>query len=393
MISQRNLRGVALVVVIIGVVAIAWRLRPRGTAVTDGSSSGGKRTDACTMRIGAIDPLTGPFASYGEPVRDGMLLAVDEVNAQGGINGCAIELSLEDDSGDPKTAVSAFTKLATVTKVPIIIGPLSSGASMATAPLADRYQVVQLATLAGTIDLTNAGDYVFRIYPSSELGSRYIARVAIERFKAKRAAILYPNNAFGFASKKFVTEVMSQAGVDIATVETFSDGDREFRTQLTKIKNAAPDVLLCSAYYEEGAQILVQAKQLGLNVPILGEDGWFGPIASIAGDALKNLYFANVAFGAEQADNHLMQTFIAAFQKRYNRKATSFAAAGYAAVYVVKGAVERGGQSAPKIKEALYHLDLQTAFGRIQYDKNGDNIGSTYALFQLDEKNDSLLVK
>lgn len=157
------------------------------------------------IRIGAIDPQTGPFAAYGEPVKEGMLLAVDEINAKGGINGRKIELLLEDDAGDPKNAVNAFTKLATVSKVPIIIGPLSSGASMATAPLANQYKVVELATLAGTINLTNAGDYVFRIYPSSEIGSRYIAKMAVEKFKAKKAAILYPTNPFGVASKKFVT--------------------------------------------------------------------------------------------------------------------------------------------------------------------------------------------
>jgi branched-chain amino acid transport system substrate-binding protein len=263
------------------------------------------RTSDASIVIGAVDPQSGPFAAYGEPVRDGMLLAVEEINAGGGILGRKVELALEDDAGDPKTAVSAFTKLATATKVPVVIGPLSSGASMATAPLADKYKVVQLSTLAGTIDLTNAGDYVFRIYPSSEVGSRYIAKEAVERFSAKRAAILYPNNPFGVTSNKFVGEVMKERGVAVVAAETFNDGDRDFRTQLTKIIEAKPDVLLCSAYYEEGAQILVQAKQLGLSVPILGEDGWFGPIAQIAGDALKNLYFANVTFGPEIGDNKI----------------------------------------------------------------------------------------
>lgn len=345
------------------------------------------------FRIGAIDPLTGPFAAYGEPVRDGMLLAVDEINAKGGINGRKIELLLEDDGGDPKVSVNAFTKLATVSKVPVIIGPLSSGASMATAPLADRYRVVQLSTLAGTIDLTKAGDFVFRIYPSSEIGSRYIAKVAIERFKAKRVAILYPNNPFGVASNKFVTEVVKQAGVEVVAVETFNDGDRDFRTQLTKVIRARPDVLLCSAYYEEGAQILVQAKQLGLRVPILGEDGWFGPIAAIAGDTLQSLYFANVAFGPEYKNNQPMQQFIAMFEQRFNKKPNSFSAAGYAAVHVLKHAIETGGYDGAKIKDALYKTDLPTAFGTIKYDRNGDNIGATYDLFQLNDRNEPILVK
>lgn len=340
------------------------------------------------ISVGAIDPLTGPFAAYGEPVRDGMLLAVDEINEAGGVNGRKLTLILEDDAGDPKNAVNAFTKLATVSKVPVVIGPLSSGCSMATAPLAERYKVVQLSTLAGTIDLTNAGDYVFRIYPSAEVASRFIANVAIQRFRAKRAAILYPNNPYGVAANRFINEVLKGAGVEIVAVETFNDGDRDFRTQLAKTKQANPDVLICSAYYEEGAQILVQAYQLGLQVPVLGDDGWFGPIADIAGDALKNLYFANVAFGPEYTENQPMQRFIRAFKQRYKREPNSYAAAGHAAVYVVKAAIEKAGEDATRIKEALYATDLQTAFGTIKYDNNGDNTGARYGLFQLSKTNE-----
>ena len=378
--SRKAITGsvAVLVVAVLGAVII-WQTR--------------LSTESKELAIGAIDPLTGPFAAYGAPVRDGMLLAVDEINAKGGISGRKIKLLLEDDGGDPKVSVNAFTKLATVSKVPVIIGPLSSGSSMATAPLADRYRVVQLSTLAGTIDLTNAGDYVFRIYPSSEIGSRYIAKVAIDRFKAKRVAVLYPNNPFGVTSNKFVTEVMKQSGVEVVAVETFKDGDRDFRSQLSKIKQAKPDVILCSAYYEEGAQILVQATQLGLTVPVLGEDGWFGPIAAIAGNALRNLYFANVAFGPEFKENQPMQQFIAVFSERFKKIPNSYSAAGYAAVYVLKHAIEARGYDGTKIKEVLYQTELQTAFGTIKFDDNGDNVGSTYALFQLNEKNEPILVK
>ncbi len=344
-------------------------------------------TDGQTLTIGAVNPMTGPFAAYGEPVRDGILLAIDEINEAGGIDGRKIRLILEDDAGDPKTAVNAFTKLAAVSKVPVVIGPLSSGCSMATAPLAERYKVVQLSTLAGTIDLSNAGDFVFRIYPSAEVASRFIAKVAVERFKAQRATILYPNNPYGVAANRFINEVLTAAGVEIVAIETFNDGDRDFRTQLTKIRQAKADVLICSAYYEEGAQILVQAHQLGLHVPILGDDGWFGPIADIAGDALKHLYFANVSFGPEYADNQPMQHFIEAYRERYNRPPNSYAAAGHAAVYLVKYVIEKVGNDAARIKDALYAADLQTAFGTIRYDKNGDNIGASYDLFQLTREN------
>jgi len=329
---------ILLIVAIAGLVGLSFRLESR---------TGQSARQAFV--VGVINPTTGPFAAYGGPVRDGILLAVDEFNAVDGIAGRKIELAMEDDGGDPKKSVNAFTKLATVSKSPVVIGPLTSGASMATAPLADRYKVVQISTLAGTIDLTKAGDFVFRIYPSSELGSRYIA-----------TAIFYPNNAFGVASRQFTTEVLKASGAKVVAEETFKDGDRDFRTQLAKIAEATPDVILCSAYYEEGAQILVQAKQLGIAVPILGEDGWFGPIAAIARDALPNLYFANVAFGPEYAENADMQRFIEAFEKRYGYKANSFAAAGYAAVQLVRHAVLSGGTDSVKIKDALYKTDLRT---------------------------------
>lgn len=380
--STGSTRVVVLIVVVLAVIAGLFFLRPQKP-----------QTGTQPFVIGVINPTTGPFAAYGGPVRDGILLAVDEVNAAGGINGRKLEVVMEDDGGDPKKSVNAFTKLATVSKVPIVIGPLSSGASMATAPLADQYKVVQLSTLAGTIDLTKAGDFVFRIYPSSEVGSRYIAKQAVERFKAKRIAIFYPNNAFGVASRKFTTEVVKASGAEVVAEETFKDGDRDFRTQLTKISEAKPDVILCSAYYEEGAQILVQAKQLGINVPVLGEDGWFGPIAAIARDALPNLYFANVAFGPEYADNAEMQRFITTFEKRFGHKPNSFAAAGYAAVQLVRHTVTTGSADSVKIKEALYKTDLPTVFGPVRYDANGDNVGATYGLFQLNSKDEPVLVK
>ncbi len=344
-----------------------------------------------TITLGIINPTTGPFAAYGEPVRNGILMAVDEINANGGISGREIKLVTEDDAGNPKNSVTAFTKLATIDKVPLVVGPLSSGASMATAPLADRYKVVQLSTLAGTIDLSTAGDYVFRIYPSSDVGSRFVAETALNRFKALRIAVLYPNNAFGVTSRQVVTEVVSKSEAALVAVETYNDGDRDFRTQLTKIKQAEPDLIISSAYYEEGAQILIQAEQLGLDVPVLGEDAWFGPIADIVGPAIKNLYFANVAFAESYDENSEMQKFITVFKERYGTAPNSFAASGYAAIYVAKTALESASGKPESLKAAMYKTDLQTAFGHIKYNQNGDNVGARYDLFQLNKNNEAVL--
>ena len=345
------------------------------------------------IRIGAIIPLTGGFATYGEPVRDGMLLAIEEINNSGGIKGNKIKLIIEDDGGQPKKAVNAFTKLATIDKVPVILGPLSSGCSMATAPVAERTRVVQISTLAGIPALSNAGDYVFRIYPSSKLGARFAAKEAIKIFKPKKAAIMYMNNPFGNAAKEIYAFTAKKLGIKIVDLESFSEGEKDFRTQLTKIKRAEPDILFCSAYWVEGSGILVQMQELGINIPVVGEDGWRGPIADIVGEkGLKILYFADIAFGPQFKDNRVMQRFIKNYEDKYNKVASSYAAAGYDAVYIAKEAIEKGGYKGDEIKNALYKINYTGALGHIKFDKNGDNIGLKFALFQLNKKNEAVLV-
>lgn len=346
------------------------------------------------IKIGAIIPITGSFGAYGEPVRDGMLLAAEEINSAGGIKGKKIQLIIEDDAGDPKTSVNAFSKLVNTDRVPLVLGPVTSGCSMATAPIAEKTKKVQISILAGIPDLTNAGDYIFRVYPSSELGARYVAEQAASQFKPKKVAILYANNPFGQTSRRIYEETAKKVGIEVVAVESFSDGDQDFRTQLTKIKKANPDLILCSTYWAEGARILVQMVELGLNIPVLGEDGWRGPIAEIVGEnGLKLLYFADIAFGSEFKDNKVMQEFIKGFESKYHKKATTHAAAGYDAVYVAKKAIEEGGYKSELIKDALYKLDYLGALGEIRYNSNGDNVGVRFAIFQLNLNNEAVLIK
>lgn len=346
------------------------------------------------IKIGAIIPLTGSFASYGEPVRDGMLLAAAEINDAGGIEGNRIKLVIEDDAGDPKASVNAFTKLANTDKVPLILGPLSSGCSLATAPVAEKSKVVQISTLAGIPALSEAGDYVFRIYPSTEVGARFAAQQALKRFKPEKVAIMYMNNPFGDAAKKIYEETAKEFDIEITAMESFPDGEKDFRTQLSKIKQSSPDLLFCSAYWGEGSRILVQIQELGLNIPVIGEDGWRGPIAEIIGKkGLTHLYFADMAFGHEFIGNNIMQTFIKNFEAKYHKKASTYSATGYDAVYIAKKAIERGEHSGETIKVALYEINYIGALGRITFDKNGDNVGAQFAMFQLNEKNEGVLFK
>lgn len=135
-------------------------------------------------------------------------------------------------------------------------------------------------------------------------------------------------------------------------------------------------------------------QELGINIPIVGEDGWRGPIAGMVGkEGLKRLYFADIAFGTEFKDNKVMQTFIKNFEDKYHKKASTYAATGYDAVYIAKKAIESGGYNGEGIKNALYKIDYMGALGNIRYDENGDNVGVKFAIFQLNEKNEGILVK
>lgn len=345
------------------------------------------------LKIGAIIPLTGNFASYGEPVRDGMLLAIEEINGKKN-NTKPIRLVIEDDAGDPKTSVNAFNKLASIDKVPIVLGPLSSGCSMATAPIAENNKVVQISTLAGIPALSDAGDYVFRIYPSSELGARFSANQAKSITKANKYAILYMNNPFGQTARKIYEDAINNSGGKIVAVESFSDGDQDFRTQITKIKKENPEVLLCSAYWAEGSRILVQMQESKFIVPVFGEDGWRGPIADIVGEnGLKMLYFADIAFGPDFKDDEVMQSFIKSFENKYKKRASTYAATGYDAVYLAKKAIDEAGYQSESIKNTLYKIDFNGALGKLKYDSRGDNIGVSFAIFKLDKENNAILVK
>jgi len=322
-----------------------------------------------------------------------MLLAVDEINNNGGVKGKKIKLIIEDDAGNPTTAVNAFEKLAGTDKVPMILGPLSSGCSMATAPVAEKNKVVQLSTLAGIPDLSKAGDYIFRIYPSSELGARFAAKQALEIFKPKKIAILFMNNSFGESAKNIYLEVAKESGCKVVTVDGFQEGEKDLKTLLSKVMQGGPDILFCSAYWQDGANILVQMQELGMKMPVIGEDGWRGPLFNLVGEAgLTHLYFSDILFGKEFKDNTVMQEFIANFMTRYNKNASTYSATGYDAVYVAKTALENAKYSGEDIKNILYTIDVKGATGEIKFDKNGDNVGIKFGIFKLDNNNDSMLV-
>jgi len=340
-------------------------------------------SDSQIIKLGAIMALTGDLASYGKRVKDGMDLAMDEVNASDGISGKKLEIIYEDNQGKPDQAVNAFKKLVDVDKVPLVLGPMLSSESLATAPIAEEKKVVQLSTLAGTIKLKDAGDYVFRLFASDEFQGVYLADVAINQFSSKKAAIVYVNNAYGQGIRDVIKRHYVDKGGKIVAEEAVTEGGTDFNTQVTKIKNQNPDLVFGLTYYNEGGPLLAQLKQQGVEVPVLGGDAWFGPMAQTAGSAESMLVFSSIAFGPEYKNVEKMQEFIEHFKSRYGSVPDSYSATGYDAVYAAKLSIEKAGLSPEKIKEALYKVEFHGALGHVVFNENGDNSGVEFSLFKM----------
>lgn len=340
------------------------------------------------INIGVINSLTGRFDSIGLAVQKGLEMAVEEINGKGGINGRTIKLLVEDDASKTEQAVRAFEKLANESKVPVIIGPLSSGASVATMPLANKYQVVEIPPVAGDPALTRDDDYVFRVYTTDEITARDVVKYAIERFKAKRVAVLNEDSKFGVATMGLLKDSFSKAGVQVVADERVKQGEKEFRPQLARMYQARPDLLIYpSLFFEQSVELTKQILEI-IRIPMI-PNLIMGTACLWTFDTVSyppDVYFLNETFGSDIPNNRTMREFIANYRQRNSTAPSPFPAAGHATVYVVKSAMEKGGFTGTQIKSALSGVDVETAFGMVKFDSKGGNVGAGYSLYQLKDK-------
>lgn len=343
------------------------------------------------IRIGVINSLTGRFAAFGVPVRDGLALAVQEINAKGGRK---IELVAEDDGSDPERAKQAFEKLAEA-KVAAVIGPISSSATLATAPLAQRYRIPQISPIAHSSALRKAGDFTFLIFPTSEAAARETAKVALGRFKAKRVAILNPDTSFGKESTQALVGAF-RGKAEVVANETFAEGQKDFSAQVRSIVAAKPNVFIYPSYYEQEsveitrqfhAQSAAARPKLAADRLAADDDIIIIIITGAACEALlqdklledpalqKQLFFVNESFDTR---------FAGTFAKRFNSPASPYAAAAQSALAAVKNAIDKGGSVEPAVIDRTLHSSkVATAFGTVSFDQEGANVGSSFGLFQV----------
>lgn len=331
------------------------------------------KKEAGEIKIGVITPLSGEGATYGEATKRGVDLAVAEINAQGGVNGKKVRIIYEDDQINPQVGTQAIQKLINVDKVPVILGAFGSSVSLAVAPIAEQNKVVLFSASSTADALKDAGDYFFRNVPPNSRQGQSAARFALEKLNAKKAAILYMNNDYGISLTESFKTYFQNNGGSVVETDVYNPGDRDFRSQLSKIKDTNPDVVFYPGHYQESGLILKQARELGINVPFIGGDGSYSPeLISIAGNAAEGSYYTLMAMGYGVADEQIDQ-FTNSFETSYGIEPDVYSAYAYDAIQVIVNAIRNGGYSSDGIKQALYATkNFLGVTGYTSFDANGE---------------------
>ncbi len=337
-------------------------------------------------KIGAIMPLTGDNAVYGDALKKGMDLAIEEINSEGGIEGNKLSVLFEDSQAEPQKGVSAFNKLTKVDRVSMIIGAMFSAVTLAIAPVAEREKIVLLSPTSSAVDITNAGDYIFRIYPSDAYDGLFLADFAVNNFKAKTASILYIQVASVSAIVKVFEERFEEYGGIILVKESYAEGAKDFRTQLIKIKQSNPDIIFLPGYLREMAIQLTQSKELGIKKPVLSISTFYdSKIFDLAKDAAEGVIFSTPFFDPE-GKNPVVRQFVDNFSKKYGEKPNIWSGYGYDATKISALAIQKGSLQSDRIKEELYKIkDFPGVTGMTSFDKNGDVLKQLRVLKAVDK--------
>lgn len=337
------------------------------------------KAESNSVKIGGIFPLSGQVAVYGVECKNGVDLAIEEINAAGGINGKPVVLVSEDDEGNPDKTVNAFKKLSTKDGVKVVIGSLTSGCTQAITTLSQASKVVQIAPAATAPVITDAGDFIFRACFIDPFQGTVGGKFAAETLGKKRAAILYDiGNDYSVGLADNFKIAFTKAGGSIVSEESYATNDKDFNAQLTKIKNANPDVVYLPDYYGTVALIAKQLRAQGINVPMVGADGWDG-LTSNAGDEVLGGYYSN--HYAVDSTEPAVKKFVESFRAKYNKDPNSFAALGYDCVYLIRDAiVAAGAEDSIAVRDALAKTDGDYVTGHLTFDEKHNPIKSAVML-------------
>lgn len=336
-----------------------------------------------TILVGEFASLTGKEATFGISSHEGTLLAIEELNAAGGLLGKKFELKTEDDQSKAGEPANVVNKLISKDGVIAVLGEVASSRSLEAAPICQQNKIPMISPASTNPKVTETGDYIFRVCFIDPFQGTVMANFATQTLKAKKVAVFTDvKSDYSKGLAKFFKEGFIKAGGVIAGELDFNGGDKDFKAQLTAIKSAAPDAVFVPGYYTDVALICIQAKQLGLEVPLFGGDGWESEtLLQIGKEAVEGHYFST--HYAADAASPKVTSFVAAYKKRFNGKVPdAMAALGYDSAMILADAIKRADSTdGDKIRAALAATkDYDAVTGKITINEKRDAVKSAVIL-------------
>jgi len=336
---------------------------------------------AADLKIGVAEALSGGAAQYGAAIRNGFQLAAEQINAAGGINGDKIQLVVEDEQGKKEEAINVFKKLIFQDKVLMVFGPTLSNSAQAADPIAQGAKTVVFGTSNTADGITSIGDYVFRNSVTEADVLPETLKMAVRKANVKKVAVLYGNDdVFTKSGYDNFKKALADLNIPVTTTETFAKGDVDFKAQLTKIKAGNPDAIVVSALIAEGAPIMVQARQLGLNIPFIGGNGMNSvKVFDLAKDKSDGLYVGSPWSIENQTEAN--RKFVVAYTAKFKMAPDQFAAQSYDALYIASQALKKvklsGNLAADRtaLRDALPDVKWTGATGAFQFRRASDKAG------------------
>ena len=321
--------------------------------------------------VGQFASLTGAQASFGQSTDKGVQLALEEINAAGGVLGQPLRVITKDNQSKPGETSTAVRELITRNKVVALIGEVASGRSLEAAPIAQRSGIPMISPASTNEKVTETGDHIFRVCFIDPFQGTVCAKFARKLGVTKAAVLTDVSKDYSLGlAKSFEKEFTAGGGV-ITGKQSYSGGDKDFSAQLTAIKAGNPQVVFLPAYYTEAPLIIRQARQLGISVPFIGGDGWDSPeLVAVGGPSVEGCYFSN--HFSEQSTDPRVVAFVDAYRKKYGGNPDAMVALGYDSLRLLADAMKRAGTTDPaKVNTALASTkDFPGVTGKITLDEH-----------------------
>jgi len=324
-----------------------------------------QQDDKEVIKIGAIIPLTGEVATYGESLKKGFDIAVEEENG-------AFEIIYEDSRFDKKVAIAAVNKLLSKDKAQFFLGDATSGVTLTIAPILENNKAILMVPIATSDDIKDAGDFIFRNAPRNEKQAAKVAQMINKQPDLKSFAILYQQNDYGLnILQKFKAELVKEKRTELNEF-AYNAGTTDYKNILYSLKETKPELVFLPGSYEDVARILKQMRELGINAKAIGTDGAYSPkLIEIAGQAAEGFEFTMMSI---DENSQLYKLFQQKYLAKYNEQPDIFTSYGYESARLLIESIKSAGKDTEKVRDYLYKTEFQSLTNSLRFDDDGEVI-------------------